>query len=546
MPVNILRLNQRGRQHPNDRIVFIKALPGPTYDTAVDFLSRIAAQCVPLMKSHSLSIMTLEEHEPNREFVGRNFNAGEVIQLVLHPINESGRWLPFKYVQLVMMHELAHCNQMNHSQAFWAVRNMYANDMRELWAKGYTGEGLWGRGQALYNGQYTDNETLDSTDLPEHLCGGTYRSRGRKRKRGGAGHEQLSSAERKQKRIAKKFGTNGQDLGADDVVRRYLEKGKTNGAQPRVAKSKRGRELRAEAAALRLKRIQAQQRAEREAEEMIGKEDEMDSDQTEESEHGDEGDVAFVDDQGRRFMKTCEDQDDDDNATKDEMTELFGLGNAVRHTSLSANDVALRHCPTNSHEVGDEESRTLQQRSIRVTHPSWNKIQEEVKPASPRAAAAQTSATPQPHGTRSTDEVTRTPESADRSPQDDREAGSASGPNNNPVAPDAPLNAQPTATTRDSEPATHRAQTAPSDAPGAAPPPPLKLRPPAPVVCPICSLGNTPDALTCAACAHVLDVAKLTRTWTCAAAACRASMYVNSADAGRCGICGAAKPVGGG
>jgi DNA-dependent metalloprotease WSS1 len=55
------------------------------------------------MKEHSLSIMTLEEHEPNREFVGRNFNGGEIIQLVLK--NRSGRWLPFNTVQLVMMHE---------------------------------------------------------------------------------------------------------------------------------------------------------------------------------------------------------------------------------------------------------------------------------------------------------------------------------------------------------------------------------------------------------------------------------------------------------
>ena len=56
------------------------------------------------MKKHHLSVMTLEEYEPNREFVGRNFNAGEIIQLVLKA-RGSGRWLPFDYVQMVMMHE---------------------------------------------------------------------------------------------------------------------------------------------------------------------------------------------------------------------------------------------------------------------------------------------------------------------------------------------------------------------------------------------------------------------------------------------------------
>lgn len=62
------------------------------YDTAV-----------PIMKRNYLSVRSLEEYEPNREFVGRNFNAGEVIQLVLK--SQSGRWLPFNYVQMVMMHE---------------------------------------------------------------------------------------------------------------------------------------------------------------------------------------------------------------------------------------------------------------------------------------------------------------------------------------------------------------------------------------------------------------------------------------------------------
>jgi hypothetical protein len=35
------------------------------------------------MKKHYLSVTTLEEYEPNPEFIGRNFNNGEVTQLVL-------------------------------------------------------------------------------------------------------------------------------------------------------------------------------------------------------------------------------------------------------------------------------------------------------------------------------------------------------------------------------------------------------------------------------------------------------------------------------
>jgi DNA-dependent metalloprotease WSS1 len=103
MPLGIERINAR-RKQPNDRITFIKSLEGPDKALAEDFLERIAAICNPIMKEHHLSIMSLEEYEPNLEFVGRNFNAGEVIQLVLKA-PYTGHWLPFKYVQMVMMHE---------------------------------------------------------------------------------------------------------------------------------------------------------------------------------------------------------------------------------------------------------------------------------------------------------------------------------------------------------------------------------------------------------------------------------------------------------
>ncbi|KAL8739572.1 MAG: hypothetical protein Q9184_008585, partial [Pyrenodesmia sp. 2 TL-2023] len=82
MPLSIQRLNAH-QTHPNDRIIFIKPLPGPDSKYAQDFLSRIAAICKPIMTSSHLSVTTLEEYEPNREFIGRNFNNGEIIQLVL-------------------------------------------------------------------------------------------------------------------------------------------------------------------------------------------------------------------------------------------------------------------------------------------------------------------------------------------------------------------------------------------------------------------------------------------------------------------------------
>ncbi len=71
--------------------------------TELGLTSGLTSTAVPIMREHHLSVMSLEEYEPNPEFVGRNFNAGEVIQLVLKA--RSGHWLPFNYVQMVMMHE---------------------------------------------------------------------------------------------------------------------------------------------------------------------------------------------------------------------------------------------------------------------------------------------------------------------------------------------------------------------------------------------------------------------------------------------------------
>ncbi|KAI1436697.1 WLM domain-containing protein [Xylaria sp. CBS 124048] len=311
MPLGFERLNARKSQ-PNDHINFIKPLKGRDETIAQDFLERIAAQCVPVMREHHLFVMSLEEYEPNREFVGRNFNAGEVIQLVLKSPS-TGRWLPFSYVQMVMMHELAHCKQMNHSKAFWAVRNKYADHMRVLWSRNYTGEGLWGRGTLLKSGEFETNTVLADDVLPEHLCGGTYQSRGKKRRT----KIQLSYQEQKERRILKRFGANGVALGEDDEVKSELEKGKkkTKG-KPRVAGSKRGRELRAAAA---LARFDQQKKTEEEikAETGSGSESEGPSD------HDDADDgPSIVDQAGRRLIKVCEDEDPSDGDVQNEMNEL--------------------------------------------------------------------------------------------------------------------------------------------------------------------------------------------------------------------------------
>ena len=329
MPLGFERLNER-TQRPNAHINFIRTLPGPTSSTAEVILNRVAAICYPFMKSHMILVQALEEFPFNTEFVGRNFNAGEVIQLVLR--DRNGRWLPQKMVEMVMVHELAHCKQMNHSAAFWKVRDAYAVELRALWAKGYTGEGMWGRGRDLETGalQLKDGEPVD---IPEHLCGGTYGRRGKKRRRGGKAKENLTYAERKQRRILKRFGAGGQALGEDDDTKVKLEGGVAKKGKPRVAGSARGRELRAAAALARFDTVKKEQ--------VEIKKEEVSSDSETEDEHDEsEGEAAIdldgkkmVDDKGRVLVKICEEEDAKDGNARREMDELQGLTQARPKTS---------------------------------------------------------------------------------------------------------------------------------------------------------------------------------------------------------------------
>ena len=236
---------------------------------------------------------------------------------------------------MVMMHELAHCQQMNHGRDFWKVNNQFKGELSELWAKNYTGDGLWGRGQTLLSGQYDTNRNMENERMPANLCGGTFRSRRRKRRRrgnaSGENGREETYAEAKQRRIAKKFGVCGNTLGGDEATRVKLEYGQKVKGNPRVANSSRGRELRVAAAAARLGQQKTEEAKEEQAKRDIDQDDEHAS-EDDEFEDADEDETAtnldgtqILDEKGRGMVRVCSDEDADDAHVKEEMNELQEL-----------------------------------------------------------------------------------------------------------------------------------------------------------------------------------------------------------------------------
>jgi hypothetical protein len=430
-------------------------------------------------------VMALEEFPANREFWGRNFNAGEVIQLVLRGLD--GRWLPERHVQMVMVHELAHCVQMNHSKAFWGVRNGYAEELKELWAKGYTGEGMWGGGRGLGTGEFMGQDMTGQEMVPEHLCGGVYKRRA-KRRRGGKNIKdeedpevrKIMRAEQKEKRILKKFGPGGSALGADEEERVKLEqlysKAKGKG-KPRVAGSARARELRAAAALARFDKVKVEEsneRSETEGEEERSTTEGEDEDDWLEADIKEEQDERQkIDAAGDRLVRVCGEEDGDEGGGEDEKRELL---------------------MTDFFEV-DRKTFKREGESSKI----------------PSATDLKTTASTAPKSGESTSKST-VPKTSDSIPTKNGSSSSKQ---------------TPTATKPESN---------------------VPLRPkdsvaqPDPVQCKACSCENDNDAVLCVVCSNVLKPEIMRSHWRCQSAACKGGEYINAGDYGLCQVCNAKKP----
>lgn len=126
-----------------------------------------------------LRVNALEEYEYNTVFAGRNWNAGATIELVLRrpdhtlsvlplllalPLTPSRNSIPYKFIIMVMSHELAHIKQMNHSSKFDKVNNFILTTVTSLMRSGFTGVGFWGKGKTMEGDQFVP---LQPGDLPQ-------------------------------------------------------------------------------------------------------------------------------------------------------------------------------------------------------------------------------------------------------------------------------------------------------------------------------------------------------------------------------------------
>ncbi|KAH0005253.1 WLM domain-containing protein, partial [Aureobasidium melanogenum] len=530
------RINER-KKRPNALINFIKPLEGPDKTLAQDFLERVAAICYPIMKQNHIVVMALEEYPPNPEFIGRNFNAGEVIQLVLKAPH-TNQWLPFKHVQMVMMHELAHCKQMNHSRAFWKVRNAYADELKLLWDKAYTGEGLWGKGQSLITGQYMTNHMPDAANIPASLCGGTFRSSGGRKRRRKEDAPKITYAERQQRRIAKKFGVNGVALGNDEGIRAKLEAGQKGGkpaVKPRVAGSKRGRELRAAAALARFENVKKEPVKTEPKTETISDDDyETDSDYEystiERTMNPEDGNMVRV----------CENEDSEDKDAQREFDELREIDQATPKLHTHSSTQPPSKGKTKQTVPDDDASTESDDDQDLDTSRSFIKPPTKTQPI------------PDDLSTDSEDEIQDiTAIVQEKSKQKEKNVSEQRSSSSKLLQP-PPVDIKDESTASESEKNAPNASSVPSSSVTltstqvgntATQSKPEERPPVAPSsTCKICSLENETTAAMCAACSHVLNPALMPNCWRCTSTECQSVGYFNPGDYGVCGLCGSTKP----
>ncbi|BGO89224.1 hypothetical protein NBRC10512_005943 [Rhodotorula toruloides] len=163
MPVNFLRLNERTRR-PSDRVNFIESCGADSEpEEVIRRLEALVSLFHPILEQHDLRIGRLTDAQHNTGWAGRNWAAGEHVELVLR--TRSGVWLDEGRLVRLMCHELAHNADMGHGKVFQETEQALIDELAVLIEGGWTGAGWWGRGERL-----GDEDSL-STSTPSALLG---------------------------------------------------------------------------------------------------------------------------------------------------------------------------------------------------------------------------------------------------------------------------------------------------------------------------------------------------------------------------------------
>lgn len=269
-------------------------------------------------------------------------------------------------------------------------------------------------------------------------------------------------------------------LGADEATKVKLEKGKRPVGKPRVAGSARGRELRAAAA---LSRFEAVKEEPKIKEEDLVTDSETESEdemhiliKTEPNDAIDIDGKHLLDSKGKSMVKVCEDEDKNDDNAREELAELQALGG-----------------------ISASQFWTEKYTSDNFPDPKANKPQ-----SAPVLKSKKPSDTIQRSGLVKKEKVSEmkfTAKASSTCTHQRRSSPSSGSPNEINQVP-APANST--------------------------------------SGCPVCSVENEPEALTCVVCTNVLRPEFVANTWKCSS--CSHSKFLNAGDSGICGICGARKP----
>ncbi|KAH8081874.1 WLM domain-containing protein [Filobasidium floriforme] len=156
---------------PNPHILFTSVLERkPNAEQALRMMKALAAQVRPLMQRHGIKVNSFEEYPFNKVFAGRNWNAGEVVEIVLRRPDNS--FLPMSYLERTMTHELAHCHQMNHGPDFQALWSRLQGEVYHLQRDGYFGDGFYSEGRRLGDSVPISSAERADGQVPELVCGG--------------------------------------------------------------------------------------------------------------------------------------------------------------------------------------------------------------------------------------------------------------------------------------------------------------------------------------------------------------------------------------